>query len=552
MLIYGIAVSILGLSVPLSVQVLISSVVNAALINQVVVLAVILFVILTLSAFFIAVQNYLMELFERRYFARVMSEVALRLLHAAQSSLRFTNRADLVNRYFDIMSVQKSMPPLLTGGLATALQSIAGLVLTSFYHPAFLIFNVVTVLAVYLAYRVFDRPAGRTAVALSTAKYDAASWLEEIARSNTFFQTQRGMRYAIERTEELRDEYIQQHRRHFHYTFAQAVGLLLVYAIATSTLLGLGGWLVIGGQLTIGQLVAAELVLVGVFYNLTRGIYYLELYYDLYAALNKLTQLISLSPERLRTGEDGRNWTSSIDFDRAQIATDRGTLKFDFSLPAGSTAMFVARSSFQESLVADLLRGYVPLSNGQILLGEHDVDGFDATSLRDQVFVVDNTPLPTCSIETFLSIANPDISKAEMRRLLDAVGLNIDQPGIGSTLDQILTPEGYPLTAVGILKLKIAYALASAPKILVLSSQFDTFSQEARVKIMRNLRDQKNMTVICFTHRSDLTNFDKFFFCDFAEQREFGSAQEVLAAYSQDIAAVSKSEMDNGDAHEHE
>ena len=201
MLIYGIAVSILGLSVPLSVQVLISSVVNAALVNQVVVLAVILFVILTLSAFFIAVQNYLMELFERRYFARVMSEVALRLLHAAQSSLRFTNRADLVNRYFDIMSVQKSMPPLLTGGLATALQSIAGLVLTSFYHPAFLIFNVVTVLAVYLAYRVFDRPAGRTAVALSTAKYDAASWLEEIARSNTFFQTQRGMRYAIERTE---------------------------------------------------------------------------------------------------------------------------------------------------------------------------------------------------------------------------------------------------------------------------------------------------------------------------------------------------------------
>ena len=81
MLIYGIAVSILGLSVPLSVQVLISSVVNAALINQVVVLAIILFIVLTLSAFFIAVQNYLMELFERRYFARVMSEVSLRLLH---------------------------------------------------------------------------------------------------------------------------------------------------------------------------------------------------------------------------------------------------------------------------------------------------------------------------------------------------------------------------------------------------------------------------------------------------------------------------------------
>ena len=551
MLIYGIAVSILGLSVPLSVQVLISSVVNAALINQVVVLAIILFIVLTLSAFFIAVQNYLMELFERRYFARVMSEVALRLLHAAQSGLRFTNRADLVNRYFDIMSVQKSMPPLLTGGLATALQSIAGLILTSFYHPAFLIFNVVTVLAVYLAYRVFDRPAGRTAVALSTAKYDAASWLEEIARSNTFFQSRRGMDYAIQRTEGLRDEYIQQHRRHFHYTFAQAVGLLLVYAVATSTLLGLGGWLVIGGQLTIGQLVAAELVLVGVFYNLTRGIYYLELYYDLYAALNKLTQLVSIEPEKLRSGEHGTAWTSSIDFDSAQIATDRGTLKFNFSLPAGSTAMFVARSSFQENLVADLLRAYVPLSNGQILLGEHDIDDFDAASLRDQVFVVDTTPLPTCSIQSFLRIANPDISKAEMRRLLDAVGLNIDQPGIGGTLEQTLMPEGYPLTAVGILKLKIAYALAALPKILVLTSQFDTFSQEARIKIMRRLREQQDVTVICFTHRPDLNDFDKFFFCDFTEQQEFDGAAEVLAAYSQDIASVTKSTQKNGDGHEH-
>ncbi|MGR8950265.1 MAG: ABC transporter transmembrane domain-containing protein [Gammaproteobacteria bacterium] len=538
MLIYGVAVSILGLSVPLSVQVLISSVVNAALINQVVILSAILFVVLSLSAFFIAVQNYLMELFERRYFARVMSEVALRLLHAAQSSLRYTNRADLVNRYFDIMSVQKSLPPLLTGGLATALQSIAGLVLTSFYHPAFLVFNAVTVLSIYLAYRIFDRPAGRTAIALSTAKYDAASWLEEIARSSTFFQTERGMEYAISRTEDLRDQYIQQHRRHFHYTFAQAVGLLIVYAVATATLLGLGGWLVIGGQLTIGQLVAAELVLVGVFYNLTRGIYYLELYYDLYAALTKLTQLISIEPEKLSEGEDGRHWTASIKFDNAKIVTERGTLRFDFSLAAGSTAMFVARSSFQESLVADLLRGYASLSSGQILLGEHDVDDFNATSLRDQVFMVDNTPLPICSIETFLRIAKPGMSKAEMRSLLEAVGLNVDQPGIASSLEQTLTPEGYPLTPVGVLKLKIAYALASSPKILVLSSQFDTFSQEARLKIIRNLKARQEMTVICFTHRQDLADFDNFYFCDYTDQPQFDNAAAVLAAYTKDVAKV--------------
>ena len=536
MLIYGIAVSILGLSVPLSVQVLISSVVNAALINQVLVLSFVLFVVLALSGFFIAAQNYVMELFERRYFTRVLSEVAIRLLYAAQKSLKTIDRADLVNRYFDIMTIQKSLPPLLTGGLATALQSIAGLILTSFYHPIFFIFNFGTVVSVYFAYRIFDRPAGRSAVDLSTAKYDGAAWLEEIARSNTFYQSRKGMEYAMTRTEGIRRNYIQHHRRHFHFTFAQAIGLLLIYAFATSILLGLGGWLVIRGELTIGQLVAAELILVGVFYNLTRGIYYLELYYDLYAAMNKLTQLISVEPEYLREHDRDFNWLPSIKFLDAEYEAERGLLSFNFELPAGGTAMIVARSSTQENVIADLLRGYISPSSGRVELGGHEVDDFDAHALRDEVFVVDATSIPACSIEEYLRIANPDLSRAEMRKLLDIVGLSIDQPGITQDLDIVLTPEGYPLSQVGVLKLKIAYVLAASPKVIILTSQFDTFSQEARLKIMKYLHTKEDLTVICFTHRQDLTEFDQFIFCDFTEQTMHRSAEEVLHAYTLDIS----------------
>lgn len=535
MLIYGIAVTVLALSVPLSVQVLISSVVNTALLNQVVILAIILAAILTLSAFFIAVQNYLMELFERRYFARLMSEVALRLLHATQEGLRSTNRADLVNRYFDINTVQKNLPPLLTGGLTTALQSVAGLVLTSFYHPAFVVFNSITVFSVYIAYRMFDRPAGRTAISLSSAKYDAAYWLEEIARSNTFFHSEHGMNYALTKTEQLRDEYISQHRRHFRFTFSQALGLLLIYVLATSILLGLCGWLVIQGELTIGQLVAAELILVGVFYNLTRGVYYLELYYDLYAAMSKLSQLISLTPEIPKANEYRGDWKAAVQFDNVKLTSERGELVFDFSIPAGSKTMFVARSSVQERLIADLVRGYVSPHAGQVLLDEHDVEDFNLLDLRDEVLVVDATPLPTCSIKTYLRIAKPEMSPAEIRLLLDAVNLSIEQPGISRSLDEILTPEGYPLSPVGLLKLQVAYALARRPKVLILTSQFDTFSQEARLKIMTNLRALTETTVICFTHRQDQAEFDNFVFCDFTKQLSFSSVETVFDAYAKAI-----------------
>ena len=536
MLIYGVAISILGLSVPLSVQVLIGSVVNAAIVNQVLVLSFILFTVLALSAFFMAIQNYLMELFERRYFARMISEVTLRLLYAAQDGLNRKNRGDLVNRYFDIMTVQKSLPPLMTGGLATTLQTIAGITVTSFYHPVFLVFNLVTVLAVYLAFRLFDRFAGDSAVELSSAKYGAASWLDEVALSNSFYKSQRAIDHALSRTRAVRERYIEHHRRHFRYTFAQAVGFLLIYAVASSTLLGLGGWLVIRGELTIGQLVAAELILAAIFYNLTRGIYYLELYYDLYAAMTKLLQLVGVEPENINAGSNIPSWSPLLNFSNVHYKHDRGELIFDFKLPANSKTLMVVRSSVQEYAISDLLQGFTRENSGQVLIDGHDVGDFNAHELRDEIVVVDATPLPVCSISDYLHIADPRMSRAEMRGLLDAVGLNSDLTSISRAIDETLMPDGYPLSPVGLLKLKIAYALATTPKFLVLTTQFDTLSMEARLKIMSRLESMREMTVLCFTHRQDLDNFDQFIFCDFEKQIGFDSLDDAFNAYKVSVA----------------
>ncbi|MEM7469463.1 MAG: hypothetical protein AAF387_21640, partial [Pseudomonadota bacterium] len=255
----------------------------------------------------------------------------------------------------------------------------------------------------------------------------------------------------------------------------------------------------------------------------------------LYAAMNKLSQLLSVSPEPVVDTDGIESWHASVEFVGATVATDRGEMVYNFALPTGSTAMLVARSSIQESSLGDLLRGYVRPASGQILLGEHDVEDFAVHRLRDEVFVVDASPLPVCSIEDYLRLANPQLTRAEMRALLDTVGLNIDQPGISRALGETLSPEGYPLSTVGMLKLKIAFALASSSKIIILTSQFDTFSQEARIKILNHLKADTSITVICFTHRQDIEVFDKFIYCDFTEQMDHDSAASVINAYVQNI-----------------
>ena len=144
------------LSVPLSVQVLISTVVNAGLARQVLVLAIVLFLLLLLSGLFVAIQVYVMELFERRFFSRTTSEIVLRLIYAQPSYMEDVNRDELVNRYFDIMSVQKSLPPLLTGrpGDLTANRRWNGRY-GRFNHPMLFLFNVFLILSAYLAFRLF-------------------------------------------------------------------------------------------------------------------------------------------------------------------------------------------------------------------------------------------------------------------------------------------------------------------------------------------------------------------------------------------------------------
>ncbi|MFX9193234.1 hypothetical protein ABTN81_19855, partial [Acinetobacter baumannii] len=79
----------------------------------------------------------------------------------------------------------------------------------------------------------------------------------------------------------LTAEYVSLHRAHFRYTFTQTLCLLLLYACASAGLLTLGGMLIIAGELSIGQLVAAELILSGVFYGIAQLGNYLETFYDL-------------------------------------------------------------------------------------------------------------------------------------------------------------------------------------------------------------------------------------------------------------------------------
>jgi len=171
---YGVAMSVLTLAVPLSVQILINSIANTALMRPLVVLGIALFSLLGLYGLMYALQTWVMDRFERHFFARVSREIILRSLHARYAAVESVNREELANRFFEIVTVQRNLPSLFIGGSALFLQALAGFIVVSAYHPAFLAFNATLILAVWVVWAIWGGRATRSKIKASKAKFRLA------------------------------------------------------------------------------------------------------------------------------------------------------------------------------------------------------------------------------------------------------------------------------------------------------------------------------------------------------------------------------------------
>jgi putative ABC transport system ATP-binding protein len=296
-IIYSIGVSILSLGVPISVQALVNTVTFGVLLQPLVVLSFVLLALLVFSGALNALQYYIVEIFQRHIYTRITVDMTMKLLNVKFKDLERQNSTKLINRYFDVMTIQKSVTTLLTGGIDIILQTFVGLLLLAFYHPYFLAFDFVLVIFLWLSWVLFWKRAVQTAVYESKSKYEVASWLEEMSRLNLFFKTEKRKRYALEKADTKVLDYIENRTRHFKYSFMQNITLLATYAFMSAFVLGLGGFLVIEGELTIGQLVAAELVVTVILYNFAKSGKYLLSFYDLYAAVDKISVFYDLKSE---------------------------------------------------------------------------------------------------------------------------------------------------------------------------------------------------------------------------------------------------------------
>lgn len=520
-LLYGAAISLLSLATPISVQLLINSVANTALPAPLITLAGILFTLLLISGVLSAFRVHFLALFERRFFARLVAEITLRAVHAQNPFFVDSRRGDLFNRFFDTVVVQKSLTSLLIGGFSIVLQSLVGLIVTSFYHPFFLAFNAVLVLLVVVIWRVWAPASLRTAVTKSHTKHATAHWLNSVGGSNGIYKSSRHMAFAIERSEAMTASYVDCHRSHFRHTFGQTIALLLLFALASAGLLALGGWLILRGELSIGQLVAAELILSGVFYGIAQLGTYLETFYDMAASLEELSLFWDVPQEAAPDGNAPAPPDGAI---RLRDVRHAGHV-FDFELESGAQVGVIAAPGVERSLVRLLKRLELPEA-GLVSVGGADLGSFDMYRLRSDVIVLDRPTIVEMTLREYLGLSAPGRPEA-MLEALELVGLAHRIGDLPGGLDATLSSSGWPLSVGETMALKLAGALLARPRVLMLSPLFDMLPPARLDAVLEHLRPH-GTTILQFTERPEGLARDAWLWIGKREQRRADDPAQFL------------------------
>jgi ABC-type bacteriocin/lantibiotic exporter with double-glycine peptidase domain len=509
---FAVAVGVLSIATPAAIEALVNTVAFGVQLWPVIVLALVMFGFLALAATLRAMQLYVAECLQRRIFVRTADTFADHFARAEMESFDGRNPTDIVNRFFEVSSVQKAFATLLVDGISVVTITVVGLAVLAFYHPYLLTFAAVMAGLVFILLFVLGISGVKTSIDESYAKFDVAAWLEELAKCPHTFRFGRGGELAHNRADDLADAYLTARRRHFRVVWRQTLFALLLEAVAMTVLLGLGGWLVINRQLTLGQLVAGELIVALVLAAISKSGKYIETFYDLQASLDKLGVIDQLPLEQ----EGGETLPTSGDSMQvvAELRVSRPT-----GGPAGLEPL--RRLDIQ---AGERLAVCGPSGSGKTRLMETlallrvptegllEFDGLDARSLdrpltRLQLAYVGQAETFADTVAENIRVGRSELSAANIRRSLEMVGLADTVARLPQGVSTRLASDGLPLSANDISRLSIARAIAGRPRLLLINGMLDRLDLRTCPELVESLFDPAApWTLVIVTARDDIKN----------------------------------------------
>ncbi|MDZ7898540.1 MAG: ATP-binding cassette domain-containing protein [Arcicella sp.] len=498
--VYAIVVGILGLSLPLGIQAIIGLVSGGLAFSSVYVLISVVIIGVIVSGVMQIYQLTLVEILQRRVFTKAAFEFTYRIPRVKSEAILGSYAPELMNRFFDIINVQKALPKVLIDMTAAVIQIIFGILLLSLYHPYFIAFGFLTIIIVVIVI-YYNAPRGlETSLAESKYKYKVAQWLEDIARTLYAFKSAGSTNLPMQKMDYLVNNYLKYRKKHYKVLLNLYGNAVFFKAFITGLLLILGTSLVIDRQITLGQFVASEIIIVLVVNSVEKLISGTETVFDLLTAIEKMGHVTDLPLERqkgLQVNFHEENHGLDIKIQNLSykyLDAKKYVLK-DINLnvkPNESICITGTNGSGKETLLKILSAIFTDFE-GSISYNGLSVRDVNLTSIRDAIernlaldLVFDGTLLDN------IVMGRAGITLQDVKWALENLRMHENVAELAEGFNTQMIAGGKRFSESFIAKLSVARCVVEKPKLLMITDIYRELHKIERMNAAAFLTDKKN------------------------------------------------------------
>lgn len=522
-----LAVTFLSLGVPLTVQIIINNIGVRTMAQPLVILCFLLFFILSCSGTLQAIQTYTVEILQRRLFVRYGLIISERLTSYQDKFFKSSNSPDLINRYFDIMIMQSSMVTFFVNGFGFIIQFIIGFALLAFYHPYFLGFAGFMGQFLLVNWYLFGPDGVKAGSPEADGKYDVVSWVEELSRVRNIFTSDNGKDFSNAKMNHLFNRWLVVRNNLFTFQFRQHIGLQVFGVVMNVILLGMGGFLVLKGELSAGQLVAAALVVNSIISNLPNLQNFLFSIYNYSTSLDMVARFYDypVEPDRSNLIMPQR-----LDFEFSNLKFDPN-YNFNFKFIEGTKNLILVKSFSSMQNIYDALMGFSEHTSGKIKYDNLLLEDLDIGSIRNCIQIIRHDQFFAGTVrENLIGLGKGNtFTETEIEGVLTQLGLSENISKLPDGLETLIKPNGFPFSKSQLLTLQVARAILLKPRILLVTPDFEQISTFKRKAVYQELLNRRyGWTLLFFTQRFYKGSFDRFTVLERAQMKELSGSDELL------------------------
>lgn len=501
---YALAIGVFALIVPLTVQELVNTFAYALQPIMIITLTAVMATALLLMGSFRVLQARAVEILVQRLYARIALGLTKQLPRF--SEVGFTPK--YANYFMEAELLPRSLAAMLVDIINVTVGGALGMTILVMYHPYFLVFNVLLVGGFTTIIIILGRGGLKITMDVSRHNYATMNWLQDISNNLLHFKATASTPFLLKKTDEFVQAYVSARKtRSDILTGTQYKGSVIWQACGHSGLIATAGWLLGIGQITLGQFVAAEVIVGTLIINLdtvSKRMYYV---YYAFTSLYELENLFSLPKDKEHgkltvplpdpTVHGVRLTCKDVSF--AYPNSQPTFQHFDVEVAPGEKVAVFSATSTGKTTLARVLAGLYSPTGGVIRYNGVDLRDLDMDSLNAcRGLILDSQlTLFESTLEENLTMGRPvhydDIRWAlrfvELEEDVDALPLGLRTPVISGI-------KGF--TTSQTLRLLVARAIVMRPQILILDGTLHSMLPAMRETILRRLCSKEEPWSVIF------------------------------------------------------